>query len=137
MTKFEPNGSLYMISGWFWNSPTENTEGRCPFGGCFNLDDRLLEGKLSDECGTSRITGTMTPKVLEFVKTYKKKEHQKKPTTWYYKFEKKSGIWVGGYDCEKIETTHLDYNTIMKSRCLALPIWEAYQALNKRRLDGS
>jgi hypothetical protein len=137
MTRLEPNNSLYIITGWFWGSRTESTSERDLFGGHFDLNhDDTIEGRLSDDCGTSRIIGTMTPEMLEFVKTYRKKEHQKKPTTWYYKFEKKNGIWIGGYDCEKIETTYLDYNTIMQARCLTLPVLDAYKAMNKRRLDN-
>jgi hypothetical protein len=136
MTRFEPNNSLYMIAGWFWNSPIDTTQGRYPFGGCFDLDEQHLEGRLSDDCGTSRITGTMTPKVLEFVKTYRKREDEKKGRVFHYKFEKKSGIWVGGWDSRKIETPYLDHNPSMQAHCLALPVWDAYRAMNERRLDG-
>ncbi len=136
MTRLEPNDSLYIITGWFWDSRTEDGSGRYPFGGYFGLDEQRLEGRLSDDCGTSRITGTMTQGVLEFEKTYRKKVYQKKPSVWHYKFEKKNGVWVGGWSDKKIETTYIDHNPSMQARCLTLPIWEAYKALNKRRLDG-
>ncbi len=135
MTKLVPNDSLYIITGWFWDSRTESTDERDPFGGYFDIDGKRLEGRLSDDCGRSRITGTMTPEVLEFWKTYRKKEHQKKPASWHYKFEMKNGVWVGGWSERKIETTYIDNNPSMQARCLTLPVWDAYKAMNKRRLD--
>ncbi len=135
MTRLEPNNSLYIITGWFWDSRTESTDERDPFGGHFDIDDQRLEGRLSDDCGNSRITGTMTPEILEFVKTYRKKEHQKKPTSWHYKFEMKNGIWVGGWDCDKIKTTYVDNNPSMQARCQTLRVWDAYRAMNKMRPD--
>ena len=130
MTKLEPNTSLHIITGWFWDSPTDTTWGRYPFGGHFDLHDQRLEGRLSDDCGTSRITGTMTRSVLEF-----KKKYPDQKCAYYYKFEKKNGLWVGGWDDEPIKTTYLDHNTVQQARCLTLPTWDAYKAMNKLRLD--
>ena len=132
MTRLYKNTSLFIITGWFYDAPTDDTYGNFPFGGHFDLDhENRLEGRLSDDCGSSRITGTMTSSVLEFRKKYPDQK-----SAYYYKFEKKSGLWVGGWADEPIQTTYLDHNTSQQARCLTMSIWDAYRAMNKRRLDS-
>ncbi len=129
MTRLEVNHSLYIVAGWFWDSRTEDGSGRYLFGGDFELKGQRLEGRLSDDCGTSRITGVMTPTVLEFKKTYNPNGHRKK-LTYNYKFEKKSGIWVGGWHWNEIETTYVDTNPSLQARCRTLCVWDTYLAMN-------
>ncbi len=135
MIRLYGSDTLFIITGWFYNEQDGHNSGNFPFGGHFNLDsEKRLEGRLSDDGGASRINGTMTRGVLEFEKTYEPKGIHKK-RTYYYKFEKKSGIWVGGWFTRKIETTYLDNNPSLQARCQTLRAWDAYRAMNKLRLD--
>ena len=134
MSKFLPNDSDFIITGWFYDSPNDSEYGRYPFGGYFEHDsDDGIQGRLTDADGLSRISGSMTTTTLAFKKTYYRRK-KREERVYFYKFEKKNGLWVGGWAEEEIKTTFKDHNTALQAQCLTYRVMDAHRAMNKLRL---
>ncbi len=102
---------LYSICGVF-----QEINLAIPFGGFFILDDKdnKLEGSLIDEeYGDAKISGTFTPYLLKFKKTY---SSPKLPRINYqFRTYEDTHIWVGSYSLENGKERGLAICTTQRS----------------------